>query len=55
MTSLIVGANSGSESLFEEFQAVYDLVNSGVEQRRRMHVRCLEAVYDLVNSGGEQP
>ena len=33
MTSLIVGSNSGMHSIKSAVEAVYDLVNSGVEQQ----------------------
>ena len=55
MTSLIVGSNSASTRMGDRAAAVYDLVNSGVEQRYALVNTAASAVYDLVNSGVEQP
>ena len=54
MTSLIVGSNSQHLSELIRYLAVYDLVNSGVEQPDTLVLDILPAVYDLVNSGVEQ-
>ena len=54
MTSLIVGSNSNPAWGPASLTAVYDLVNSGVEQPVFGLPACVSAVYDLVNSGVEQ-